>query len=291
MDELGSGEVEKRTLAAALRGLDALQAQVEQLQQEAGASHGAWKRWLAAGGTASVTLLAFLVPSIQEQWDRMKQTAAVEEYRGVARELMRDAHYHEAEQVLAQAVDLASELRPDLERERLTAKTEQVNADPNWSGKIHPDLSEGDFVVLEGMTAHAHDLRGQSWAINNHAVFLANRGQLQRALQLAQQATRVQPADSRLRVTLGNILWDLGELDAAKRAYGVALQRDPRSVQAHYNLGLLYESTGNPVAAAQELRRVLALHPDDQASEDLDRIEAKLRDQTPLGTASASSHA
>lgn len=260
-------------LERALAEIEELKARVAELADETESSERSWKTWIAAAGTASVTLLAFLIPSIQEQWDRLNQRAAIEDYREVARSLMDQHKFHDAEQTLARAIELADEPRLDLERERLVAKTNQVNADPAWSGAIDDELEETDFSVLETMQARAGEHAARAWTLNNHAVFLANHHQAQRALACALEAVREAPRDSRIQVTLGNVRWDLGQLDDAARAYHDALTTKPDDLIAHYNLGLLYEERGQTEAARGELQRVLALNPSDAASDDLARLD------------------
>jgi tetratricopeptide (TPR) repeat protein len=279
------------TLADAFREIERLQLEVDELtaQAEASESTGRWARWLTAAGTASVTLLAFLIPSVQEQWDRVRQKAAIEEYREVAHALLGKSHYHEAEQLLDRAIEASTETRPDLDRERLLAKTGGVNADPAWSGKISDELSEEDFVTLEAMLERAHDQPALSWTHNNHAVFLAAHGQRAQALEQAQRAVRLQPTDARPYVTLGNLQWDEGSLATARRSYESALVRDANNLRAHYDLGILLESMGDVRAASRELQRVLALDPADAARDDLARVEAAVAERAQRTAAPHSS--
>src|ERR1700759_5229087 len=142
-------------LSSALAELAELRAEVAALSEAQDGTERSWKTWIAAAGTASVTLLAFLIPSVQEQWDRLHQRAAFEEYREIAHELMSQRRFHAAEQTLAHALELAAEPRLDLERERLIAKTSEVNSDPAWSGSIEDGLEESGFSLLGGMQAGA----------------------------------------------------------------------------------------------------------------------------------------
>lgn len=48
----------------------------------------AWRRvqpWLAGAASASVIVLAFFLPSLQEQWDRMQSRAVVQRYVDLGR--------------------------------------------------------------------------------------------------------------------------------------------------------------------------------------------------------------
>jgi Flp pilus assembly protein TadD len=278
-------DVDEQPNHASLReDIEALKVELAELRDDRSEREAAWKRWFAAVGTASVTLLAFLIPSLQDQWDRKRQVDAEAEYRAVAAALERDGNYHEAEQLLGQAVEQAGALRPDLERARLRAKTEQVNTDPAWSGTITSDLSEADFIVLEAMLARDNDRPAEARAMNNHAVFVANHGEPKRALSLVRRAEQLQPRDARLQITAGNVLWDLGVLSAAREAYRSALSLDPENARAHYNLGLLYEELGDRAQAARELRVSLTKDATGDTREDLARVEGK----TPHANASHS---
>jgi Flp pilus assembly protein TadD len=264
----------QRDHAELREAIEALKAELAEQRDVNEQRDAVWKRWLATIGTVSVTLLAFLIPSLQEQWDRKQQADAEAEYRAVAAALERDGHYHEAEQLLGQAVEQAGALRPDLERARLRAKTEQVNADPAWSGAITADLNESDFIVLEAMLEQQRDRTGQARAISNHAVFVANHGEASRALSLVRRGERLQARDARLKITAGNVLWDLGQLPAARDAYRSALSLDPENARAHYNLGLLHEELGDRASAVRELRAAFEKDPADDVRQDLTRIEA-----------------
>jgi tetratricopeptide (TPR) repeat protein len=265
---------------ALARELEAVKRELDEWREQADEEKTSWKTWFAAASTASVTLLAFLIPSVQEQWDRLHRQQAVEEYRAVARDLQKAAKYHEAADVLGRALELSEEPRLDVELEQLVAKTAQVNSDPNWRGKIDPDLSEGDFALLEAMEARAKDGAAQAWALNNHAVFVANQGDPKRALELAQRAAALAPTDARIQVTLGNLHWDLGKLELATRAYEAALSRDPNNVAAHYNLARLCEDRGDLQRAGTEFERVISLRPEDTARGDLERVRAQVAERS-----------
>jgi tetratricopeptide (TPR) repeat protein len=174
---------------------------------------------------------------------------------------------------VALLVALIPVLADRVEQERLVAKTERVNTDPQWSGKLDDALAESDFLTLEALQARTGDLPARAWTLNNHAVFIASHGEPQRALPLVEQAVAQAPDDARIQVTLGNVRWDLDQLDAAKSAYLAALVRDPNNVSAHFNLALVYETLGKTSAAIDELERVLELHPDEAAREVIRRLQ------------------
>jgi tetratricopeptide (TPR) repeat protein len=232
-----------------------------------------WKTWIGALGTLSVTSLAIVIPSIQDHWVLMQQRRALDASRAVAATLLSQSKFQEAEETLAHAIALNAGPQLELERERLVAKTAQVNADLQWSAQLGAALEESDFALLEAMQARAGDLQARAWTLNNHAVFVANRGDSERALPLVEQAVAQAPQDARIHVTLGNVRWDLDQLEPATAAYLAALARDPDNVAAHFNLALVYETQGKTNAAIDELQRVIELHPDAAAREQLARLE------------------
>jgi Flp pilus assembly protein TadD len=122
------------------------------------------------------------------------------------------------------------------------------------------------------MQTRAGEHAAHAWTLNNHAVFLAHHKQTARALTLLTRAQAEAPHDARIQVTIGNVRWDLGDLDAARAAYRRALAVSPDEVTAHYNLALLHEEQGDVAAARGELERVLVLQPQDAAREDLTRL-------------------
>jgi hypothetical protein len=97
-----------------------------------------WKRaqpWLAGGASALVTILAFFLPSLQDQWDRFQSRQVIQRYVELGRDFVREERYKLAEETFAKAFELSENKRLDIEEERLAAKVELVNADPEWGRK------------------------------------------------------------------------------------------------------------------------------------------------------------
>ena len=69
------------------------------------------------------------------------------------------------------------------------------------------------------------------------------------------------PSDAGVWNDLGNLLVMSGNLDEADGAYGRALELDPGSVQARFNLGLLRQQRGDLDGAISEYRELLELEP------------------------------
>ncbi len=66
---------------------------------------------------------------------------------------------------------------------------------------------------------------------------------------------RVIPPEVQARISKGNRFYALGDYDAARVQYLVALREDPGSPEAHYGLGMTYLATGDMNAAIIAWRR------------------------------------
>lgn len=107
----------------------------------------------------------------------------------------------------------------------------------------------------------AHVLRA------NAAVKLERWTDAIASLQILRTHLPQQASFTRLLATcwlrLGNRQRAAGEVAAAQESYGAALQADPQSQDARYNLGLLYLDNNEPAQAEHLLRAVSAALPDD----------------------------
>src|SRR5512144_299552 len=130
----------------------------------------AWQRlqpWIAGAASASVTVLAFFLPSLQEQWDRWRARGVVERYVQVGRSFMEQSRYGLAEQAFARAFELSENQRLDIEVLRLEARVEQVNVDPQW-GRANPKaLRESDFLYLVELQRGAGDARARAATLSS----------------------------------------------------------------------------------------------------------------------------
>ena len=67
--------------------------------------------------------------------------------------------------------------------------------------------------------------------------------------------------EERARVLLGGIYLDTGELFKAEEQFTAIAQLDPRSADAHYELGEVYAKMNDPVRARAEWRNALIIDP------------------------------
>lgn len=84
-------------------------------------------------------------------------------------------------------------------------------------------------------------------------------GQNERAVVEYSSAAQLSARESRALVNRGNIRFVDGDLGSAQEDYQEALRRDPQSVQARYNLALLFAETFRTVEAVKMLNEARAL--------------------------------
>ncbi|HSV20563.1 MAG TPA: tetratricopeptide repeat protein [Casimicrobiaceae bacterium] len=92
-----------------------------------------------------------------------------------------------------------------------------------------------------------------SGAYANLGRILHAQGKLDEAQALYEAGLRACDADATLLFNLAVLLEDRGALDEAAQRYLQALALEPDMADAHCNLGLLYERTGNARAALRHL--------------------------------------
>ena len=68
------------------------------------------------------------------------------------------------------------------------------------------------------------------------------------------------------RFVLGEIFKTRGDIQKAEEQYSLILSKDPSSAEAHYQLGLTYQITGDPIRARAEWRKTVSLDPMHAAS-------------------------
>ena len=227
-----------------------------------------WRRvqpWLAGAASAFVTVLAFFLPSLQDQWDRWQARQVIQRYVELGRDFMHEGRFKIAEETFAKAFELSENRRLDIEEQRLAAKVARVNEDPAW-GETNPEgLEESDFLYL----LHLQEGRGagqrfaQALTLNSYGVFLTSEQRFAEAESTFRRSILLDPTNASARVRLGNLLSDRGREREAEASYRLALRLDPGSLSGHYNLGLLLAQAGRAAEAERSLRRAAELAPGD----------------------------
>jgi tetratricopeptide (TPR) repeat protein len=221
------------------------------------------KPWAAGAASALVTILAFFLPSLQDQWDRYEARRVIQRYVELGRDFVQEERYKLAEEAFAKAFELSENKRLDIEAERLEARVEQVNADPVWGKKNPEGLTESDFLyLLDFRKGRGHE-RQRAATLNSYGVFLAGERRWHDAEAALREAIQLDSTKAPPFVNLGNLLSDQNRTGEAEAAYRKAVLLDAQSAGAQYNLGLLLAQTGRAAEAEAALRRAVELAPDD----------------------------
>jgi Flp pilus assembly protein TadD len=95
------------------------------------------------------------------------------------------------------------------------------------------------------------------------ARHLRDAGRVDQAAAYLQQALEEHPHDARLLLTYGDLLFDAGDNDGARRLMELAVQAEPDWPGPHLTLSLLFEREKRLPEAIAEARRATELAPED----------------------------
>lgn len=215
------------------------------------------KLWpfLVSLSTATVMLLAFFIPSVQDQWDRYQSRKVIEEYVHLGDHLFEQEHYQMAEEAYTKAFELSESKRLDIEVKRLNARVNRVHDDPTWGGQLPEDLKEIDFRFLLHFQEDKGKERSRAYTLNCYGMFLSGKGKLKEADAAFEEAIRLSPTEPITYVNKGNLFLQQGRQAEAEKMYRHAIDLDSMNVYAHYNLGLMLSEAGRQVEAEAELKK------------------------------------
>ena len=236
--------------------------------------------FLVSFSGALVMILAFFIPSIQDQWDRYQARQVIEQYEKLGNEFFEEEHFEMAEDAYAKAFELSEQKRLDIEVKRLDAKINRVNENPVWGGKLPDSLKEIDFQYL----LHFQQDKGgeKTRVLNSYGVFLSSLGRLKDAEDAFNEAIHQEPNNDLAHVNLGSLFRHLGKWKEAKEEYLIALTIDPDNPRTHYNLGLLLVDLNQPEEARKELAKAAELDPQDaDAKAELTALSERLGNKKP----------
>lgn len=241
----------------------------------------AWP-YVATVSSASVMLLAFFIPSIQDQWDRYQSRKVIGQYVSLGDDFMEEERYDMAEKAYEKAFELSVQTRLEIEMKRLKARVHRMSLLVEWGAKPPEDLEEIDFqLLLHLQKGHEHE-KERAYTLNSYASFLAGSKKLKEAEAALAEALRMDPESAMLHLNLGNLQDQAGKKDEALTSYLKALALDPSSLNAHYNLGLLYVELGRNQEARQSFEAALKLAPDDvETRKQLNQVVKKMGETPP----------
>ncbi len=225
-------------------------------------SKKAWP-YLATLSSATVMLLAFFIPSIQDQWDRYQSRRVIGQYVSLGDDFMEEERYDMAEKAYEKAFELSVQTRLEIEMKRLKARVHRMSMLVEWGGKPPEDLEDVDFQLLLHLQKGREHAKERTYTLNSYASYLAGSKKLKEAEAALREALQLEPDSAMLHLNLGNLQDQVGQKDEALKSYLKALALDPGSLNALYNLGLLYAELGRNEDARKAFEAALKLAPDD----------------------------
>lgn len=216
-----------------------------------------YRQFFAGLASGSVVLLAFLIPSLQDQWDRLQARATIDRYASIAESLHQQGEYASAEQAFDKALELSEGRRVDLLEAKLRAHVARVNENPDWRGDVPDDVIESDFIYLLELQRGAGKERDRAATLAAYGDFLASAGRLSEAEVQLRAALALDAGNVAALVGLGNLRADAGDASAAEALYRNALARAPQDAAVAYNLASLLIDAGRCVDAEPILAAAL----------------------------------
>lgn len=210
--------------------------------------------FLAGVGSAAVMLLAFLIPSMQDQWDRYQSRKVITQYENLGNDFYSEERYDMAEQAYQKAFELSENKRLDIDIKRLDAKINRINIDPKWGAAPPEDLEEIDFQYLLHLQKGKEKEKERVTTLNSYGVFLAALKKYSDATRVFKEAIQIDSNNAMSYVNLGNLYDQQRMKEKAENNYRKAIALEKGNGRAHYNLGLLYTEQGKLEDARRELK-------------------------------------
>jgi len=223
------------------------------------------KLWplLVSLGSAIVMLLAFFIPSVQDQWDRYQSREVIQQYEHLGDQFFEEERFDMAEKAYEKAFEMSEEKRLDIEVKRLNAKVNRVSLEPTWGTKPPEDIQDIDFQFLLHLQKDKTDPRQRVFILNSYGIYLSGVGRTADARAALEEALQLDPNDVLAYVNLGNLFDQLKEKAEAEKYYKKALALQPTNIQAHYNAGLLYAEQSRWPEAVKEFESAQQLDSGD----------------------------
>ena len=225
-----------------------------------------WKRfgpWLASASSALIMLLAFFIPSVEDQWDRYQARQVIQRHVELGRSFMEDGKYELAEKSFAKGFELSENKRLDIEEERLKAKVYAVNANPTWGAKNPEGLDESEILYLLQLESDPRQRKDRSATLNAYGTFLASEHRDSEAEIALREAIRLDPGNAAAQISLGNLFRAQNKLKEANEAYRASISIDDKDSYAYYDLGLVLSEMKQTQEAEDAFRKAVENAPED----------------------------
>lgn len=213
------------------------------------------KLWpfLAGVSSALVMVLAFFIPSLQDQWDRHQSRKIINQYESLGNDFYKEEKYDMAEQAYQKAFEYSDSKRLDIEIKRLDARINRVNMNTKWGDTIPEDLEEIDFQYVLHLQKDKEKEKERVATLNSYGIYLASSKKMKEAEQAFKEAIQLDSTDATAYVNLGNLYDQQGKKQQAVNNYRKAISLEKDNAKAHYNLGLLFMEQGKLSEAKSEL--------------------------------------
>jgi len=154
-----------------------------------------------------------------------------------------------------------SKLNPFKRDPKPVAESVLVNTSPPAPAVAKP-TSSGRYVYLSPATPAAGDRKAaeQSLAQGQQAQ---RTGRPTEAIQFYRRAIQLDGSYFEAHYSLGLVAFKARSFKTAAEAWEVAIALRPDSRDARYNFALTLKAAGHPAEAADELEKLLSLHPDE----------------------------
>ena len=222
------------------------------------------KLWtfMAGAGSASVMFLAFLLPSIQDQFDRYQSRKVISKYEQLGNEFFTEEKYELAEKAYEKAYELSENKRLDIEVKRLNAKVNRIGNNPSWGALPPEEIEDVDFQFLLKMEK-GQEKFDRVAILNSYGVYLVGLKRMKEAKKAFDEALALDSLDAVTYINLGNFYDQEQKKLEAEKYYLNGIRLDENNARGHYDLGLLYEEQGKLLAAKKEFEKTLQIEPND----------------------------
>ena len=221
------------------------------------------KLWplIVSAASASIMILAFFIPSIQDQWDRYQSRHIIQQYVAMGDDFVQEKKYDLAVEAFTKAYELSSESRLDIEVKRLSAKVNLIYQDSVWGNKPPEGLEDVDFQFLLHLQKGTEHVEQRSSILTAYGIYQASLGKTKDAEQSFLEAIHLNPNEVLAYINFGNLMDQIGKKEEALKLYKKAITLDPKNIHAHYNLGLLLSEQNKWQEANSEFEFILKLDP------------------------------
>lgn len=129
-------------------------------------------------------------------------------------------------------------------------------------GGCENNRREARQELIEEM-AQRQTARQESRALYQEAMSEYRAGLIEDARRLLRESVEADSRNAPAWVAMGVLEYENNNLFEAADAFGRALRLEPRRVEPHYNMGLVYETAGKYSQAVESYEKALELAPDE----------------------------